>query len=248
MHAAIYAVYSEFPKHPEFDGLATNLIVDWTAQVVSALEHLHSRGVVHRDLKPENIKISSDGSLKLIDFSLSKLLPYVGRDGVLTDETYTLCGTMEYLAPEVILSHGHSFAVDFWCLGILIYELFCRVTPFESDDESQLETLTRVVASHQYLGFPHGFDPNAKTLIRHLLTPIPGARMGNWKGGFNDIKSHVFFYLLAQEIDWAAVENNTMDHIYAPDNLTPGSAMEPLPIIPYSSLGLDEYSEFFGSF
>ena len=216
--------------------------------IVSALEHLHSVGVVHRDLKPENIKIAADGSLKLVDFSLSKLLPYIGRDGSITDETYTLCGTMEYLAPEVILSHGHSFAVDFWSLGILVYELFCRVTPFESDDGDNLETLQRTINSHQFLGFPHGFDPNAKTLIRHLLNPIPGARMGCWKGGIQDIKNHVFFYLLAQEVDWAAVESNTMEHIYVPENLTPGAAMDPLPILPYSSLGLDEYAEFFGSF
>ena len=249
VHSAVHAVYSEgIPKHPEFDGLAVDLIVQWTAMVVSALEHIHSRGIVHRDLKPENIKIDSQGSLKLVDFSLSKLLPYEDNEGIITDETYTLCGTIEYLAPEVILSHGHSFAVDFWSLGILIYELFCRVTPFEADDDN-LETLHRIINCHQYLGFPHGFDPNAKTLIRNLLTPTPGARMGCWKGGFNDIKSHVFFYLISsEEVDWNKIADGTCDKVYVPENVSPGEVETEVALVPYASLGVDDHHEFFGAF
>ena len=247
--AAVHAVYSEgVPKHPEFDGLATNLVVQWSAMIVSALEHLHAVGVVYRDLKPENIKITADGTLKLVDFSLSKLLPYLSAENAIVDDTYTLCGTLEYLAPEVVLSHGHSFAVDFWSLGILIYELFCKVTPFETDGDDQLDTLHRIVNSHQFLGFPHGFDPNAKTLIRHLLTPVPGARIGCWKGGFKDIKEHVFFYLLSEEIDWPTVEAGKLEKVYVPENINAGSVLEDLPLVPYHSIGLDDNEQYFGAF
>ena len=91
------------------------------AQVVSMFEYLQSKEIVYRDLKPENIMINADGYLNMIDFGFAK---------VVTKRTYTICGTPEYIAPEILLNQGHGKAVDWWCLGILLYEMLAGYPPF----------------------------------------------------------------------------------------------------------------------
>ena len=91
------------------------------SQVVSIFEYLQSKDIVYRDLKPENIMIQSDGYLKLIDFGFAK---------VIKKRTYTICGTPEYIAPEILLNEGHGKAVDWWTLGILLYEMLAGYPPF----------------------------------------------------------------------------------------------------------------------
>ena len=86
----------------------------YAAELVLSLEHLHSQKIVHRDLKPENLMIDENGHLKVIDFGFSK---------VVQERTWTICGTPEYMAPEVIQNRGHGPAVDWWSLGVLIYEM-----------------------------------------------------------------------------------------------------------------------------
>lgn len=88
----------------------------FTAEILLCLDYLHSKSLVYRDLKPENVLIGSDGFLKLSDFGFLKKL----NSG---ERTYTLCGTPEYLAPEIILNKGHTKAVDWYCLGVFIYEI-----------------------------------------------------------------------------------------------------------------------------
>jgi serine/threonine protein kinase len=97
----------------------------YAAQVVSMFEYLHSKNVIYRDLKPENLLISGDGYLKLTDFGFAKVVE--GR-------TYTLCGTPEYLAPEILLNKGHGKPVDWWTAGILIYEMLAGIDPFTDED------------------------------------------------------------------------------------------------------------------
>ncbi len=91
----------------------------------SMFEYLHSKNIIYRDLKPENILIGADGFLKLTDFGFAKYCD---------SRTYTLCGTPEYLAPEILLYKGHGKPVDWWCLGILIYEMLAGIDPFNDED------------------------------------------------------------------------------------------------------------------
>ena len=93
--------------------------------ILHALDTIHSKGVCHRDLKPENLLLDREGHLKITDFGFAKRV---------TDRTWTLCGTPEYLAPEIIQSKGHNKAVDWWALGILIYEMLAGYPPFFDDN------------------------------------------------------------------------------------------------------------------
>ena len=154
-------------------------------------EYLHSKNIVYRDLKPENILIKEDGYLKLTDFGFAKYVE--GR-------TYTLCGTPEYLAPEILLNKGHGKPVDWWCLGILLYEMlagnflrdnnnYIGIDPFNSEDP--MEIYQKILKGK--VKFPRAFDKGAKSLVKHLLVADLTKRFGNLKGGSKDIKNHRFF-------------------------------------------------------
>lgn len=101
----------------------------YSSQVTIMFEYLHSKNIIYRDLKPENILIDDEGYLKLTDFGFAKYCE---------GKTYTLCGTPEYLAPEVLLNKGHSKPVDWWTLGILTYEMIAGIDPFNADDPMQI--------------------------------------------------------------------------------------------------------------
>ena len=106
------------------------------AQIVLALGYLHSRGVVHRDLKPENVLMDEEGYISLADFGLAKFLQR-------NDQTYSFCGTAEYLAPEILNMTGHGFSVDWWTLGILLYEMATGRPPFLNKSHHKLGLLIR---------------------------------------------------------------------------------------------------------
>ena len=177
----------------------------YAAQVTNMFEFLHSKNIVYRDLKPENLLIDADGNLKLTDFGFAKEI-----DG----RTYTLCGTPEYLAPEILLQKGHGKPVDWWCLGILIYEMIVGIDPF-SDDEP-MAVYQNILRGK--VKFPSSFPKDAKSLVKHLLVADLGKRYGNLKGGVKDIKSHRWF----KHFDWKDCTGKKIKPFYIPKVRSPG--------------------------
>lgn len=125
--------------------------------------------------QPENLIIDSSGYLKIIDFGFAKHIPFM-KNGVQHSQSYTICGTPDYLAPELVLSKGHDKAVDYWALGVLIYELIVGKTPFM--DDNQPEVFRKIVHSKKYLTFKGNFGSSAVDIIRKLLTPSQSFRLG----------------------------------------------------------------------
>mmetsp|Transcript_210 Transcript_210/g.358 ORF Transcript_210/g.358 Transcript_210/m.358 type:complete len:358 (-) Transcript_210:894-1967(-) len=152
----------------------------FAGSIVLAVQYMHSKDIVYRDLKPENLLLDQHGSLKITDFGFAK---------VVTDRTWTLCGTPEYLAPEIIQSKGHGKGVDWWALGVLIYEMLAGYPPFY--DENPFDIYQKILVGN--IDFPRHFNPHAKDLIRKLCTADRTKRFGNLKNGAEDIKKHKWF-------------------------------------------------------
>jgi len=171
------------------------------AQTAGAFAHCHGKNIIHRDLKPENILMCQNGYSKLTDFGFAKIIEPGTR-------TYTLCGTPEYIAPEVLLNKGHGKPVDWWTLGILIYEMIVGQPPF--CDEDPMGIYQKILAGKIY--FPKYFDKNAKALVKKLLTADLSKRYGNLKDGPDDILKHKWF----SSLDWAKLEKLEIPAPYKP--------------------------------
>lgn len=174
----------------------------FAADIVLGLAYLHGLGIAYRDLKPENILLDSNGHAKITDFGFAKKIDY---------KTWTLCGTPEYLAPEVILSQGHNKGVDWWCVGILIYEMMTGNPPWVADDPLQI--YQKILGGK--LKFPWGFDKAGKDLVKRLLDPDITRRLGCMKNGVKDIQAHKFF----SSVDWAALEAQQGTYVKGPLSL-----------------------------
>jgi len=170
----------------------------WIAEVVLAFEYLHSIHVAYRDLKPENTLLDTEGHLRLTDFGFAK---------VVETRLWTLCGTPEYLAPEVIQTKGHGCGVDWWALGILIYEVLAGNAPFTAS--TAMGIYDKVVRGEYRT--PGHFSPSAKDLIKKLLME-KAFRLGCMKEGSAGVKAHQWF----STIDFNEVFHRRVSGSYVP--------------------------------
>jgi serine/threonine protein kinase len=212
----------------------------YAAEIVLILEYLHEQeGVAYRDLKPENILIDAEGHLKLVDFGFAKKVE--------NRETYTLCGTPEYLAPEVIRNTGHGTAVDWWAFGILVYEFLVGQPPFW--DQNPMKIYEQIVEGR--VRFPSAMSPTARDLISGLCTVDTSKRLGNIKGGAQAVKSHPWF----KDIDWDALYNRKANgpivpHLRGPADTRNFDEYEPEGNNrePYSSDMAEKWDQYFKDF
>lgn len=210
------------------------------AEILLALEYIHSLGVVYRDLKLENVLLDLDGHVRIADFGLSKLLgkrrhnskrPPPPPSANLriappkpVNMTKTFCGTREYIAPEMLNGSEYGQSVDLWAFGILLYEILCGRTPFYSRNRE--EVYSKIESGP--LRFPRNLSSEVVSLIRGLLDRNPGTRLGLGPEGISEIKNHEFF----QGIDWEGVflkdehpdnivvERNPVDIVESTDHST----------------------------
>uniref|UniRef100_A0A672Q5B9 non-specific serine/threonine protein kinase n=1 Tax=Sinocyclocheilus grahami TaxID=75366 RepID=A0A672Q5B9_SINGR len=160
----------------------------YLAELALALNHLHGLGIIYRDLKPENILLDNDGHIKLTDFGLSK--ESIDHE----NKAYSFCGTVEYMAPEVVNRRGHTHSADWWSYGVLMFEMLTGTLPFQGKDRK--ETMTMILKAK--LGMPPFLSPEAQSLLRNLFKRNPGNRLGAGPDGVEEIKRHSFF----STIDW----------------------------------------------
>uniref|UniRef100_A0A7S3Z210 cGMP-dependent protein kinase n=1 Tax=Lotharella globosa TaxID=91324 RepID=A0A7S3Z210_9EUKA len=162
----------------------------YSASIVSIFQYMHSMNIIYRDLKPENLLVDQHGFLKLVDFGFAKEVE---------GSTYTLCGTPDYLAPEIIRGTGHGKGVDWWCLGIFTYELVSSYAPFYSENPKYTY---KMICSSAPITYPPSFSKPLKNLLNGLLKRRPSDRLGVIQGGADRIKQEEWF----KGVDWAALD------------------------------------------
>jgi protein kinase A/protein kinase X len=172
----------------------------YICEIVLAFEYLHSLNIAYRDLKPENILIDKEGHVKITDFGFAKHL---------NDKTYTLCGTPEYLAPEIIQNRGHHFAVDWWALGILIYEMIAGFPPFY--DETPVRIYEKILSGR--IEFSKVFNKVVKDIIKKFLQENPNKRYGCGVKGIDAVKRHKWF----RGVDWTVVLRREIPPPWVPE-------------------------------
>nr|KAJ3421984.1 hypothetical protein HK105_001609 [Polyrhizophydium stewartii] len=230
-----YVVGGEMFSHLRRAGRFSNEMTKfYAAQITLALAYLHSMDIIYRDLKPENLLLDHDGNIKLTDFGFAKIV-----------HDRHVVRLVQYLAPEIIQSKGHGKAVDWWALGILIFEMLAGYPPFF--DDNPFGIYEKILQGR--IVFPPHFDPEAKDLIKKLLTPDRSRRLGNLKDGADDIKDHKWF----QGVDWQALLNRQIRAPIVPVCTHPGDTrnFESYPEVtdePNSSISLDPFQHLFKDF
>jgi len=181
--------------------LSERAVVFYAACVLESINYLHTHNICYRDLKPENVLIDSCGYCILTDMGFAK---------VVADSTFTLCGTPEYLAPEIILSKGHAKGVDYWTFGILIYEMLFQKTPFSFNGFDQMALFKEILLTN--IVYPHSPSKDVAMLINGLLRKTKTLRLGCLAGGSTDVFQHSWF----QKINFEELVNKVSEAPWIP--------------------------------
>ncbi|KAG6531331.1 serine/threonine-protein kinase AtPK2/AtPK19-like [Zingiber officinale] len=174
----------------------------YAAEIISAVTHLHANGVMHRDLKPENILLDADGHAMITDFGLAKEFDENTRSN-------SLCGTLEYMAPEIVLGKGHNKAADWWSVGILLFEMLTGKPPFISNNREKMQQKIM----KEKIKLPAYLSSEAHSLLKGLLQKEAGKRLGSGPSGSNEIKNHKWF----KSINWRKLERREIQPSFRPN-------------------------------
>ncbi|KAH8267656.1 cAMP-dependent protein kinase catalytic subunit 2 [Drosophila bipectinata] len=178
----------------------------YAAQVFLALEYLHHCSLLYRDLKPENIMMDKNGYLKVTDFGFAKKVE---------TRTMTLCGTPEYLPPEIIQSKPYGTSVDWWAFGVLVFEFVAGHSPFSAHNRDVMSMYNKICEGDYKM--PSYFSGALRHLVDHLLQVDLSKRYGNLINGNRDIKEHEWF----KEVEWIPLLNQTVNAPYVPNISNP---------------------------
>lgn len=194
----------------------------YICEIILALNHIHKNKCIYRDLKLENILLDKNGHIRLTDFGLSKIILEKKEN-----RAYTICGTPEYLAPEILLEKGYGKEVDYWSLGIILYEMLCGASPFNieikdirrkvKEDEKLAEIgekdlLIKNKVYYKPIFYPIFISPEATSLIKMLLEIEPSKRLGYGPNGFDNVINHEFF----KNVNWDDIYNMKIEVQYIP--------------------------------
>lgn len=224
----------------------------YAAEITLALNFLHERGIIYRDLKLDNVLLDHEGHIKLTDYGMCK-------EGILPgDKTSTFCGTPNYIAPEILRGEDYDFSVDYWALGVLLYEMLAGKSPFDiqnmtdNPDENTEDYLFQFILERN-IRIPRAISVKAQSVLRGFLNKNPAERLGCMPGsGFADIRSHQFF----RTIDWDRLEAKQVSPPYKPriqsdrdlEHFDPQFTNEPVQLTPDDPKAIDkiDQSEFEG--
>lgn len=174
----------------------------YVSQIILALEHLHKNDIVYRDLKPENVLIDREGYVRLTDFGLSK------KGVSQTKGAKSVCGTPEYLAPEILNRTGHGKAVDWWTVGAILFEMLTGLPPFYTPNREELFEKIRFYT----LKYPTYLSQNVRSLLDGLFKKDPEKRLGGGTNDADEIKSHPWF----EGLDWDALYRKEIPAPFVP--------------------------------
>ena len=174
----------------------------YAGEIVCAVSHLHANGIMHRDLKPENILLDADGHLVLTDFGLAKEFTESARSN-------SMCGTLEYIAPEIFIGKGHDKAADWWSVGILLFEMLTGKPPFTGGNRQKIQQ--KIIKDK--LKLPAFLSSEAHSLLKGLLQKDARKRLGSGDRGSEEIKSHKWF----KSVNWKKLEAREIRPSFVPE-------------------------------